>query len=165
MRVSISFVPWAHLKHISSMACYHKPPHTLRQQTPDAELASLCFHVPLMISPCSKLHEKWSFTCSSHEKVLDIDTCDAILFVGRLIIILCCIRQQMQIINVRRIFATMVTQDIINLPKYRHYLLTYVFTHTYIRLDTQTYIVSFISSLGKNCAKLSKIAVLIWIID
>ena len=149
MRVSISFVPWAHLKHISSRACYHKPPPTLRKQTPDAKLASLCFHVPLMISPRRKLHKKWSFTCSSHEKVLDIDTCDAILFVGRLIIILCCIRQQMQIINVRRIFATMVTQDIINLPKYRHYLLTYVFTHTYIRLYTQTYIVIFINSLAK----------------
>ena len=57
-------------------------------------------------------------------KVLDIDTCDAMLFDGRLIIILCRKHQHMQITNVRRIFATMVTQDIINLPKYRHYLLT-----------------------------------------
>ena len=63
------------------------------------------------------------------KKVLDIDTCDAILFVGRLIIILCSKHQHMQITYVRRIFATMVTQDIINLPKYRHYLLTWMFTH------------------------------------
>ena len=64
------------------------------------------------------------------KKTLDIDTCDAVLFVSIPIIILCSKHQTMQIINVRRIFATMVTQDIINLPKYRHYLLTYVFTHT-----------------------------------